>query len=126
MLEKIPPLTYELTRVSIFFSFKENTVAVFYKTIVQLYKDYGGCTISLSNPCVFKGYWLEPLKTEPQADKIVWIIVDVNQKLDDPRLRYFSELKNWLEKTTEEGEIWITCHSLYRFINFPLLSSSKG
>ena len=122
-MSKIPSSTYELTRVSIFFPFKKDTVGIFYKTIVQLYKDFGGCTVSLSNPCIFTGYWLEPLKTEPQVDKIVWIIVDVDQRLDDLRLKYFSELKKWLEKTTQESEFWIICHPIYRFISSPLLSS---
>lgn len=124
MPNKRPPLTYELTRVSIFFPLKNNTISILYKIIIQFYKDFGGCTVSSSNPCVFTGYWIQPLKTEPQVDKIVCIILDVDQKLDDPRLKYFSELKKWLEQNSGESESWIICHSIYRFIGSHLLSPS--
>jgi len=108
---------YELTRLNIFLPKKPATLLALYQLTMQLYKDFGGCTHSITHPPVFIGYWLEPLKPAPAREEIVWFIVDVDQRLDDPRLEYFSHLKKSLEEKTGEGEVWITCHPVWRFIS---------
>jgi hypothetical protein len=109
-------LRYELTRVNIFIPKKATTLLALYQITIQLYKDFGGCTHSVIHPPVFIGYWLEPLKPTAEREEIVWFIVDVDRRLDDPRLEYFSLLKKNLEEKTGEGEIWIICQQVWRFI----------
>lgn len=91
---------YELTRVIIFFPVKRTTILVIDDLINQLYKDFGGLTISEKEAPVFDGYWLEPLEPEPQIEPIMLFIIDVDQRLDDARLIYFSKLKKWLQGQT--------------------------
>jgi hypothetical protein len=109
-------MKYELTRVNIFLPKKQTTLLALYQLVVQLYRDFGGCTHSSVDPPFFIGYWLKPLDPQPKKDEIVWFIVDVDQRLDDPRLEYFSFLKKSLEEKTGEEEVWIVCQQVWRFI----------
>ena len=109
-------MKYELTRVNIFLPKKPTTLLALYQLAVQLYTDFGGCTHSNIDPPFFVGYWLKPLEPQPTEDEIVCFIVDVNQRLDDPRLEYFSQLKKTLEANTGEEEVWITYYQIWRCI----------
>ena len=90
--------------------------------ITKLYMDFGGVTHTCTDPTVLTGYYCKWDKTSGVVtgsvtqDQIIWILVDVDQRLDDPRLEYFSKLKSDLQKDLDEDVMWIVCHKAWRFI----------
>lgn len=119
----MPQSYYELTRVSVFLPIKPAIISVIYQLISQLNHDFGGCTHSTighyeaGEPFPgFKGYWWLRSMNQPEAENVALVMTDVDQRLDDPRLEYFSQLKRHLEEKTKEAEVWIVCHPIWRFI----------
>lgn len=117
--------TFELVRANIFLPINDKTIVGVDEMFSRLIKDFHGVTHSVMNPPAFRGYWLQLQSSQPGVniisnvipDDIMWIIVDVDQRIDDPRIDiYFSELKKSIQDEYGETEIWIILHQGWKVI----------
>ena len=110
----------DCTRVSIFLPLNETTLPKISKIITELRDRFKGITHSrLTYPTEFIGLYVEERegKITIYEDNIVWLIVDVNLEEIPDIEKYFLKFKSLKEAELHEGEIWITCHPVSRFIS---------
>ena len=115
-------MLFELTRVNIFIPINRTTIPLLNKILTQLALDFGGVTHSIVSPSTFTGFWLRTvqdtkgkLRSEILKEKIMWIVVDVDQRIDDPRIDvYFSNLKEKYQKGLKQELLWIVMQKSWR------------
>lgn len=114
------PVSRDYTRVSIFLPLNETTLPKISKIITELRDKFKGITHSrVTYPTEFMGLYIEERegKTTIYEDNIVWLIVDVDPEEIPDIEKYFVNFKSLKEADLHEGEIWITCHPVSRFIS---------
>lgn len=116
------PVLKDYTRVSIFLPLNETTLPKISKIITELRDKFKGITHSrLTYPAEFIGLYVEEKegKITIYEDNIVWLIVDVDFEEIPDIEKYFLNFKSLREAELREGEIWITCYPVSRFISTP-------
>lgn len=106
------------TRVEIFLPLNETTLPKISNIITELRDKFGGITFTRTTyPTQFVGWYIEEKEGKKiiYEDNIIWLMVDVDiEKIPDIE-DYFLKFKSVKEMELQEGEIWITCHSISRF-----------
>ncbi len=109
----------DYTRVEIFLPLNEATLPKIHNIITELRDKFGGITSSRATyPTTFVGRYVEKKesKTTVYEDSIVWLMIDVDTEQIPDIENYFLKFKSVKEMELQENEIWVTCHSISRFI----------
>jgi len=110
------------TRVSIFLPLNETTLPKISSIITEIRNKFKGVTYTRPTyPTAFIGLYIEEKDDEVTIyeDNIIWLIVDVDTERIPDIEKYFLKFKSVKETDLQEGEIWITCYPVTRFVSAP-------